>query len=304
MRLEQLRYFVMICDKRSMNLASKALYITQQSLSSSMNQLEKEVGKKLLVRTNRGVYPTELGKRMYRFAQNTLQEWDDTINESDQNVYNDIYDTLNVLSTYSFFKTFMPKYSVHVLEHFPNLRGSGGQIFYDNILVSLYQHKIDFAFVTLATTLPVEAICPMQGMIFSPLFNCEPYAICNINSSLATQASVTVDRFLKENIIVNQESDMHLYRELFGSQHGDFLKKVQFFHLHEVVVEYIKQENKITLDLKLGPYGLTYQPFLTDPALTHVPIVHPDENFQIYGGVLINENDSKMPLVEKILSTL
>lgn len=44
MRLEQLHYFMTVCDKRSINLASKELFITQQSLSSSINNLEKEVG--------------------------------------------------------------------------------------------------------------------------------------------------------------------------------------------------------------------------------------------------------------------
>ena len=72
MRLEQLHYFMTVCDKRSINLASKELFITQQSLSSSINNLEKEVGQKLLVRTNRGVYPTELGKRVYAFSRRTL----------------------------------------------------------------------------------------------------------------------------------------------------------------------------------------------------------------------------------------
>lgn len=304
MRLEQLHYFMVVCDKRSINLASKELFITQQSLSGSINHLEKEVGNKLLVRTNRGVYPTELGKRVYQFAQRTLRDWNEILNNSVDRIYPNLTGILHTLCTYDFLKTFMPKYSVHVLEHFPNMKGSGSADTFDAILTALYRRTIDFALVTLACDGSSANIAPSDDLIFMPLFSCELRALINNHSSLAQKPSLTIDDILKEDIVLNQESDTHLYRILFQDHYKEFLKKTRFFHVNEIVCEYIKQENKITLDLKMGPYGLTYQPFLYDNSLLQIPVTFPDSNLKIYGGVLTYVNNEKLPLIETIISTL
>lgn len=303
MRLEQLHYFVTICDKRSINLASKELFITQQSLSSSINHLEREVGDKLLIRTNRGVYPTELGKRVYQFAQRTLHDWNDILDQSTNHTYSEICGILNTLCTYSFYKTFMPKYSVHILEHFPNLSGSGAAAGFDAILTDLHRRSIDFAFVTLACDNSSSNIAPDESLVFTPLFSCELFALVNSHSSLAQKAYLTTDEILNEKIVLLQESDMHLYRIIFQNRYKDFLKNVRLFHLSEIVSEYIKQEEKITLDLKMGPYGLTYQSFLQDHNITHIPISFSDSSLQLYGGILTYKNNDKMSLIEKVLST-
>lgn len=62
MRLEQLQYFVQIVENRSFNKAAQKLFVTQPALTSSMNQLEEELGVRLLVRTKRGVSPTAYWK--------------------------------------------------------------------------------------------------------------------------------------------------------------------------------------------------------------------------------------------------
>lgn len=304
MRLEQLHYFITVCDKRSINLASKELFITQQSLSGSINHLENEVGQKLLVRTNRGVYPTELGKRVYQFAQRTIRDWNDILNESVDRIYVDVSGRLDSLCTYSFYKTFMPKYSVHVLEHFPNMSGSGSAGSFDQILTALHRRSIDFAFVTLACDGTATNISPSEDLIFTPLFSCDLFALVNSRSPLAQKPYLTIDDLLKEPIILNQESDTHLYRIIFQNRYAEFLKKTRLFHLNEVVSEYIRQENRITLDLKMGPYGLTYQPFLQDHAIAHIPLSFPDLNIQIYGGVLTYVDNNKLPLIKTIINTL
>lgn len=303
MRLEQLHYFVTICDKRSINLASKELFITQQSLSSSINHLEREVGDKLLIRTNRGVYPTELGKRVYQFAQRTLRDWNDILDQSTNHIYSEVHGTLNSLCSYSFYKTFMPKYSVHILEHFPNLSGSGSAANFDTILTSLHRRSIDLAFVTLACDDSSTNIVPNENLVFTPLFSCELYALVNSHSSLAQKAYLTTDELLNEDIVLIQESDMHLYRTIFQNRYKDFLQNIRLFHLSEIISEYIKQEGKITLDLKMGPYGLTYQSFLQDHNITHIPISFSDSGLQLYGGILTYKNNDKIPLIETILNT-
>ena len=74
MRLEQLQYFVQIVENRSFNKAAQKLFVTQPALTSSMNQLEEELGVRLLVRTKRGVSPTAYGSRIYEDCKDIIDD--------------------------------------------------------------------------------------------------------------------------------------------------------------------------------------------------------------------------------------
>lgn len=55
MTLQQLRYAITIADSTSMNEAAKQLFISQPSLSSSIRDLEEELGMELFIRSSRGI---------------------------------------------------------------------------------------------------------------------------------------------------------------------------------------------------------------------------------------------------------
>lgn len=77
MELRQLRYFVKIADMGSMSRASRALHISQPSLSQQVAQLEDEVGARLLTRLPSGVTMTIEGEAFYRQARQILRQVDD-----------------------------------------------------------------------------------------------------------------------------------------------------------------------------------------------------------------------------------
>ena len=76
MNLRRLKYFVKIVDIGSLTKAAESLYIAQPALSQQLVTLEGEVRQQLLVRTKRGVTPTEAGKVLYRHAQLILRQCD------------------------------------------------------------------------------------------------------------------------------------------------------------------------------------------------------------------------------------
>ena len=55
MELRQLKYFVEVARLGSFSMASKALFITQSTISQQINKLEEELGVKLLSRDTRHV---------------------------------------------------------------------------------------------------------------------------------------------------------------------------------------------------------------------------------------------------------
>lgn len=77
MNLRHLRYFVAIVDHGSMVKASDALFVAQSALSQHMRNLEAELGVQLLLRTGRGVVPTDAGHELLHRARAILVQLDD-----------------------------------------------------------------------------------------------------------------------------------------------------------------------------------------------------------------------------------
>ncbi|MFV0384957.1 LysR substrate-binding domain-containing protein [Paracoccus sp. (in: a-proteobacteria)] len=76
MDIRRLHAFARIVDIGSITRASSILHIAQPALSQQIAALETHFGKPLLVRSKRGVVPTEAGKLLYRHCQMILKQFD------------------------------------------------------------------------------------------------------------------------------------------------------------------------------------------------------------------------------------
>jgi LysR family transcriptional regulator, nitrogen assimilation regulatory protein len=74
MNLRQFHYFLGAVDAGSFSRAATLLRIAQPALSEQISNLEKELGVELLIRSQRGVYPTAAGTIFYRTARAMLKE--------------------------------------------------------------------------------------------------------------------------------------------------------------------------------------------------------------------------------------
>ncbi|MBO9515037.1 MAG: LysR family transcriptional regulator [Variovorax sp.] len=72
MELRQLQYFVSVVDAGSFSGGAAALNLAQPSLSRQVALLESELGQRLLVRTGRGVTPTDAGQALLAHARAML----------------------------------------------------------------------------------------------------------------------------------------------------------------------------------------------------------------------------------------
>ncbi|QTF08871.1 nitrogen assimilation transcriptional regulator [Brenneria izadpanahii] len=93
MNLRRLKYFIKIVDVGSLTQAADILHIAQPALSQQLATLEGEVNQQLLIRTKRGVTPTEAGKTLYTHAQVILRQCDQAqsaINGSGQSLSGEV----------------------------------------------------------------------------------------------------------------------------------------------------------------------------------------------------------------------
>ena len=74
MDLRQIRYFVTVCAEGSFSRAAGRLHMTQPPLSTSVASLERELGVRLLHRTQHGVVPTEAGRYLATKGEQILAQ--------------------------------------------------------------------------------------------------------------------------------------------------------------------------------------------------------------------------------------
>lgn len=75
MTLQQLRYALAVANNKSMNKAAAELFITQPSLSSTIKDLENEVGVTLFLRSNRGIVITPEGEEFLGYARQMAEHY-------------------------------------------------------------------------------------------------------------------------------------------------------------------------------------------------------------------------------------
>lgn len=75
MTLTQLRYAITVANASSMNEAARSLFISQPSLSTSIKELEEEIGTELFRRTNRGISVTPEGEEFIGYARQVVEQY-------------------------------------------------------------------------------------------------------------------------------------------------------------------------------------------------------------------------------------
>lgn len=94
MELRVLQYFLAVAREQNISAAAQSLHLTQPTLSRQLMELEKELGKQLMVRGSRKITLTEDGMLLRRRAEEILELVDRTekeVMQSDDTVSGDIY---------------------------------------------------------------------------------------------------------------------------------------------------------------------------------------------------------------------
>lgn len=180
----KLRHFVKVVDTGSISRAASILRIAQPALSQQIVSLETHFRQKLLIRSNRGIVPTEAGLLFYRHAQTILKQFDQAqldMSKSASTLGGRVSIglgtycalpslSLNILST---MLSRHPNITVHITDSF-------GYIISESIMTG----RMDLA-----------AICglgPIKGVQLSPLFHEELFLVLPKNMLTSFQPDTPV----------------------------------------------------------------------------------------------------------------
>ncbi len=73
MEIKQLRYFLAVAEEGNLTKASKKLFTVQSNTTSKIKKLEGELGRKLFVRSKKGMELTEKGSELIYYAKQILE---------------------------------------------------------------------------------------------------------------------------------------------------------------------------------------------------------------------------------------
>ena len=76
MNIVQIKYVLEVGSSSSMREAARKLLVSEPALSSSIKELEEELGIRLFERTNRGISLTAEGRKFSGYADKVLRQYE------------------------------------------------------------------------------------------------------------------------------------------------------------------------------------------------------------------------------------
>ena len=174
MTIQQLRYVIVICEEGSLNKASEQLYIAQPSLTSAVQELEKELGITIFNRGGRGVTPTNDGLEFIRYAREVLSQYDNLLEKYGKN--GNLKKKFGI-STQHY--SFAVKSFVEMVKHFGTdeyefaIRETRTRDVIDDVASG--KSEIGILYLNDFNRKPLERLLKSNSLVFTPLTECDAY---------------------------------------------------------------------------------------------------------------------------------
>ena len=189
MTIQQLRYAIVICEEGSLNKASEQLYIAQPSLTSALQELEKELGITIFNRSGRGVTPTNDGLEFIHYAREVLSQYDNLLEKYGKG--GNLKKKFGI-STQHY--SFAVKSFVEMVKHFGTdeyefaIRETRTRDVIDDVFTG--KSEIGILYLNDFNRKPLEKLMKSNGLTFTPLTECNAYVYLWKGHPLADRSSI------------------------------------------------------------------------------------------------------------------
>ncbi|MBS4535196.1 LysR family transcriptional regulator [Clostridium sp. D2Q-14] len=196
MDFRQLETFVEVINSKSFSKAANKLFLTQPTVTSHIQNLEKELNISLLNRSNKNISPTSGGKILYNYAQ-------DIINMRDMAQFKlgkykgQIEGTLEIASSTIPKQYILPHILKSFFSKYPNITLN---ILHNNskgVINDIMDNRIDFGIV--------GAKYNNRHLKYIELIEDNLILIAPKNNNLSNSKKLTIDLVRKENMILRHQ---------------------------------------------------------------------------------------------------
>jgi DNA-binding transcriptional LysR family regulator len=120
METKYLRYFLQICEDKSLSQAAKKLFLSQQALSTIVRKLEDELQIPLFKRSKSGMQLTEYGECLEKQACKLINTLEETSEKLDA-IKNGHHDVLNIAVSFGVMSALPPHYISIFQQRYPHI---------------------------------------------------------------------------------------------------------------------------------------------------------------------------------------
>ena len=191
MTVQQLNYVITISEMGSFNKASEVLYISQPSLTSAIQELEKEFGITIFTRSKKGMQLTKEGEEFLGYARQVLDQTN-LIEER----YTGTSQAKNKFSVSSQHYSFVVEAFVEMLKKY------GGDKYefhmretqtYEIIEdVARMKSEIGVLYLNSFNETVILKTLRDNNLVFEPLFTAKPHVFIGKSSPLAKKKKLTI----------------------------------------------------------------------------------------------------------------
>jgi DNA-binding transcriptional LysR family regulator len=298
MKINTLKYFIVLAESKSINEAAHKLYISQPSLSKSIQLMEKELGYKLFYRTKQGINLTAAGSHILPDAKKIVKIYDTWIK-------NNPYPKAPPIKIYghiSFSDFLLPDAVVKIKEHYPEQVVSYRTVSYPDKYISPDSDAISIV-MTVCDDVMKKSLSKFQGNLPVVLLKGEYQCLVSKESALAKKKYIYPEDLKDMYLMLPDAVDEFLVE-------GCFLRPIMSGIIHaskaDHVVEVDTLQNVIdTVRNNPRAYAISFYPALvryqTDKkALVHIPY----KNLKTKGSLCLfysAQAARKYPIVNTII---
>jgi len=215
MTILQLKYVVAISASASMREASGKLYVSQPALSTTIRDLEDELGIRIFERTNKGIKLTEEGNEFLGFAKQAVSQYELLENKYLRSDNGKEYYSISmqhyVFAVHAFVDSVLKRNSDYFSYLIKETRT-------DEVLFNVRDYKSEIGILSYSESNKkvINKLFREYDLEFTPLMVCDTYAYLSKSHPLAAKTELSVEE-LKEYPCVTfdqtNETDFYLSEE-------------------------------------------------------------------------------------------
>lgn len=297
MHTEHLAYLREIVKRRSMNTASKKLHVAQQTLSTAVKSLEKELDAKLLERTYHGVYPTPIGQEVVDLADEILSKIDYLKLRIAAQKEQNIVGKLDIGIDHGVNLLIMPKVISHFYKFHPNIRVTIQEMSGPQIRTALLEGTIDIGIIPHYDHLSPNLSEP--ELIHVEIITYTFFARVNKNSPLAQENAISIRALLNYPLALYElgtSSGQNMLNNL--KKYGE--PRILPTHYPSVAQQLVSDNLAVSIAVKAN----NYMPLMFSDYGNTIVTIPLKEQFPFYASYVIHRNHLNNPIIDKFVDVL
>lgn len=300
MRIEQLKIFKEVAGCQSISAAAEKLYTNQSKLSHAIQNLEKELGVKLIVRKSHGIALSEAGRNLLPIIDSIIEKSDYLLNYSNlsANPQKHFFINLTPQTTYIFFKYIYQPLKAIYPDIFFHFSEAPAPVLINNLV----KNKANLA-VALCNKKSISykmTLSKHNNLTFETLFETQMAAAFNSHNPLAQNPSIPKNQLIETHMLL---LDGVLRPNNTGtinpSENLSYYKHIDSFPNYQAIFEILEND---TSSAAIMPIFLS-ETALFQSGLLKAALLEPFDEHHLTAYVLYHKNEQN-PIMHTTLELL